>query len=113
MYTVMLEAAQDYRTDASLNEWCHKDAAKFCADVELGKGRIQECLVRIRVWSRQSPVPRHTNGHVACAAPCAAYEPDLHTHQCGSRLSGQTGSRARSGQWRVSAEDRFFKAASS
>ena len=51
MFAVMLEAAKDYRTDASLNEWCHKDTALFCTDVEPVEGHIQDCLVRIRIQS--------------------------------------------------------------
>lgn len=42
---VQLEAADDFRTDASLNQYCHEDAALYCADAEPVEGRVQDCLV--------------------------------------------------------------------
>lgn len=46
MFMIRLDAAIDYRTDASLNRYCHEDAAKYCTDVEPVEGRMQDCLVR-------------------------------------------------------------------
>ena len=46
VFMAQLEAANDFRTDASLNEYCHADAALYCGDVEPIEGRVQDCLVR-------------------------------------------------------------------
>lgn len=46
MFKIRYEAALDYRTDASLNRYCHEDAAKYCTDVEPVEGLMQYCLVR-------------------------------------------------------------------
>ena len=49
LFRVELEAADDMRTDAELNKYCQEDAKTFCAEVEPGDGRVQDCLVRSRV----------------------------------------------------------------
>ena len=46
VFRVELLAAGDFRTDASLNQYCQEDAAQHCPDVEPGEGRVQDCLVR-------------------------------------------------------------------
>ena len=46
LFRVELEAASDYRTDFELNKYCQADAKEYCADVEPGDGRVQDCLVR-------------------------------------------------------------------
>lgn len=46
LFAMQLLAADDYRADATLNRYCHEDAALYCTDVEPLEGRVQECLVR-------------------------------------------------------------------
>ena len=40
-----LQAAEDVRVDAQLEQYCKGDISTFCADVTPGEGRIQDCLV--------------------------------------------------------------------
>lgn len=39
-----IAAANDYKTDPSLEAACSKDAERICADVTPGEGRVQACL---------------------------------------------------------------------
>eukprot|EP00951_Prasinocladus_malaysianus_P016396 scaffold127716_cov50-Prasinocladus_malaysianus.AAC.1 len=61
VFRTQQEAAQDFRLDAMLHELCEPDAAALCADVEVGEGRIQECLRQKRAqlsWDCQEELFR-------------------------------------------------------
>jgi Golgi apparatus protein 1 len=44
LFKVKMEQAEDIRLDVPLKKLCEREAERFCGDVEMGKGRVKNCL---------------------------------------------------------------------
>ena len=67
-----LQAAEDFRVDPQLDQYCKGDVSKFCADVTPGEGRTQDCLVGCTLMKRafgcyHGFVPDAAAAHVGCS----------------------------------------------
>lgn len=81
-----LAAAQDYRIDAQVHDFCKMDAYKHCKDVEAGSGRVNACLrenrdevgppLRLFLHGERSCTTQHTPPLAQACIACIALHPD-------------------------------------